>query len=152
MDNNVLAKGSSWDFSTVETYLSNTNIPCRLSCITGEGFPHVTSLWFKYSSGKLWFSFQQSTKLASWLAEEPRCGFEIAGDNPPYHGVRGRGWAWILKASEQPVLESLIQSYLGTNESPLARWLLSRPETELTLAVTPSWVTSWDYRKRMGKN
>ena len=65
MNNNVLAKGSSWDFSTIESYLSVTKIPCRLSSITADGFPHVTSLWFKYDSGKLWFSFQQSAKLAS---------------------------------------------------------------------------------------
>ena len=149
MKKNIVAENSAWDSANIESYLSNAYIPCRLSCITRDGFPHVTSLWFKYQADKLWFSFQQSSKLALWLAEEPRCSFEIAGNSPPYRGVRGRGWAWLLESSEKPVLESLIKRYLGTDASPLARWLLSRPNTELTLAVSPLWVTSWDYRKRM---
>jgi len=151
MNSLIIANRSAWDLATIEQYLENKCVPCRLSCITSDGFPHVTSLWFSYSDSRLWFSVQKSLCISAWLVAEPRCGFEIAGDDPPYLGVRGRGYAEVMPASTKPVLKSLIKRYMGTLDSSLARWLLSRPDTELTLALDPCWITSWDYAKRMNK-
>ncbi len=146
----IISAASDWDAATIETWLVDSVLPCRLSCITGKGFPHVTSLWYCYDAGELLFSVQRSLRVVGWLQAEPRCGFEIAGDNPPYRGVRGRGTARVVPAQERPVLDGLIERYLGTRDTRLARWLLSRPRTEMTIRVTPGWMSSWDYGERMG--
>ncbi len=76
-------------------------------------------------------------------------GFEIAGDSPPYFGVRGRGTANLLAAAEVDVLPRLLDRYGIDRDSSLASWLLSRRATELTIKLMPEWITSWDYRDRM---
>lgn len=144
-----IATNSVWTFTQIERYLDETTMPCRLACITGDGFPHVTSLWYLYYEGRLWFSVQQSAKISQWLAHEPKCGFEIAVNEAPYVGVRGRGLATCSAATDERTLRRLINRFLGDDNSDLATWLLSRTATEVTISVEPQWLTSWDYAARM---
>ena len=94
---------------------------------------------------------ETKTLISKWLQNNPLCGFEIAGDNAPYKGVRGRGVVSVTSAINNPVLPSLVDKYLGNRNSSLAFSLLSREETELTLNIKPTWMTSWDYSRRMVK-
>jgi hypothetical protein len=144
-----VAANSAWPLAKIETYLAAATLPCRLACITDAGFPHVTSLWYLYRDGELLFSVQRSAMVSSWLRENPKCGFEIAVNEPPYVGVRGRGSAIVEPAQDDTLLRSLIDRFLGDGNPDLARWLLSRTATELTLHVRPQWLTAWDYGKRM---
>lgn len=145
-----IAEGSAWDRTRIERYLADSRLPCRLACVTGDGYPHVTSLWFLYTGGEVQLSMQQDAWVPRWLADNPRCGFEVAVNEPPYAGVRGRGVARLARAGEAPsVLPELVDRYLGERDSELARWLLSRLDTEVTIRVTPEWLTSWDYGNRM---
>lgn len=144
-----VAHGSAWDWPRIERYLTGSPLPCRLACVTREGFPHVTSLWFDYARGVLSFSVQDSAWVGRWLAANLRCGFEVAVNDPPYRGVRGRGEAVVERGADDPVLPTLVDRYLGGRDSDLARWLLSRLDTEVTVRVRATWVTSWDYGARM---
>lgn len=146
---NRVAKASVWNTGQIEQFLKSAILPARISCITFDGYPYVMSLWFLYHAQRLYCSVQKKTSISKWLQKNPLCGFEIAGDNPPYKGVRGRGEVLITGAVINPVLPSLVDKYLGSRTSPLAISLLSREETELTLTIKPSWMTSWDYSKRM---
>jgi hypothetical protein len=85
----------------------------------------------------------------SWLRSQPRCGFEIAVNGAPYAGVRGRGIAQCAPASDDRILHALIDRFLGDENPKLAILLLSRTETEVTVSVTPQWLTSWDYGDRI---
>jgi hypothetical protein len=87
--------------------------------------------------------------IAAALAENPRCAFEIAGDHPPYRGVRGRGLARVESQPPKDTLRLLIQRYLRDEESSLARWLLGRRSSEVTIRVVPSHLHSRDYTRRM---
>jgi hypothetical protein len=107
------------------------------------------SLWYLYRDGQLWFSVQRNTKFTQWLSDNPRCGFEIAVNEPPYVGVRGRGTATTVQAADDAVLRELIDRFLADDNPGLANWLLSRTATEITLTVRPHWLTAWDYRTRM---
>jgi len=49
----------------------------------------------------------------------------------------------------EPVLEKLIERYLISTDSSLAKWLLSHPQLESTIKIVPEWITSWDYSNRM---
>lgn len=147
--NTQVAASSSWTLPAIEAFLADTVVPCRLSCLHPAGFPHVTSLWFAFGDDALWFSMQRSSAVARWLARDGRCGFEIAPDQAPYRGVRGRGHAAVLSAQDAPVLEDLIERYLGDGHPRLARWLTSRAVHEVTVKLTPCWLTAWDYTARM---
>lgn len=111
--------------------------------------PSVVSLWFLYSDQILWCATQQSAKTVSILRENPKCGFEIAGEQQPYRGVRGQGVARIDAEQGPAVLERLILRYLGDGNESLARWLRSRSSSEVAVAIRPSNLYSWDYSRRM---
>ena len=143
------ASNSAWDLCEIDNWLNEASIPCRFSCVTDDGYPHVTSLWFLYRSGTLFFSVQENMRLLKWVNANPRCGFEIAGDRPLYRGVRGHGETSVVRAEELPVLDNLLSRYLGDQQPELSAWLKSRTDTERTMRLDIDWVTSWDYSARM---
>ena len=139
----------AWDLGQIERYLDGTVIPVRLACCSKRMSPSVVSLWFLYSDQILWCATQQSAKTVSILRENPKCGFEIAGEQQPYRGVRGQGVARIDAEQGPAVLERLILRYLGDGNESLARWLRSRSSSEVAVAIRPSNLYSWDYSRRM---
>ena len=80
---------------------------------------------------------------------DPRVGFEIASNEPPYKGVRGKGNAKLTQENVSNTLHEVIVRFLGSTNSNLARWLLGRAEEEYVIKITPNWITSWDYSERM---
>jgi hypothetical protein len=133
----------------VSAYLDATVIPIRLSCVDGSGWPRIFSLWYLRQGREICCSTQSGALVASALGRDARCGFEVAADQPPYRGVRGRGLARVEPRPPDDLLRDLIRRYLGHEESSLARWLLSRRDTEVTIRITPSHLHSWDYTRRM---
>ncbi len=131
-----------------ERFLTDTNIPLRLSCITTQGWPMILSLWYLYSDGKLICSTQKSSKLVKFLSQDPRCAFEIAPETPPYRGIRGKGTVNLVEEGAMDILEELIIRYLGGTDSSLANYLLSRGD-EVAIIITPQKLYTWDYSERM---
>lgn len=142
---------SSSAFSEDQTvaYLRDSVIPLRLACNDREGFPLVASHWYLYDQGYLWCALHAEARMARRLGEDGRCAFELAGDNPPYLGVRGQGDAVLIEGQAGPLLEQLLDRYLGRRDTRLGRWLLGRVDQELVLRIQPRWITTWDYRQRM---
>ncbi|MCB1698932.1 MAG: hypothetical protein KDI34_22135, partial [Halioglobus sp.] len=91
----------------------------------------------------------RSSKLVQLLRKEPRVGFEVAPDAPPYHGVRGQGTAEMQPLGNDTALQQLLERYVGDTETRLSRWLLSRSAEEVIITVMPHRLFSWDYRERM---
>jgi nitroimidazol reductase NimA-like FMN-containing flavoprotein (pyridoxamine 5'-phosphate oxidase superfamily) len=138
-----------WSPEEINAYLDATVIPIRLSCIDRSGWPRVFSLWYLRQGCELCCSTQAGSVIATAMKANPRCAFEIAGDHPPYRGVRGRGLARVEPDPPEDILRRLIRRYLHDDESSLARWLLGRRSSEVTIRVTPSHLYSWDYTRRM---
>ena len=133
----------------IEQYLTEMRIPLRLSCVTDSGWPVVLSLWYLYEDGHLYCATQASAKVVDYLEQDPRCAFEVAGDQPPYKGVRGQATAVILPDQGLEILNRLLNRYLGGTDNPLAQKLLSRSTPEVALRITPVNHTTWDFTTRM---
>jgi nitroimidazol reductase NimA-like FMN-containing flavoprotein (pyridoxamine 5'-phosphate oxidase superfamily) len=146
-----IKKDSAYTEAEMIAFLTAATIPMRLAVIDNRGRPLVASHWFRYGDGHFYCAIHSSSLVAKLAARNPGCGFEIAGDTIPYHGVRGQGTVELLTAGAEENLRELILRYLGDTESALAKWLLGRAEGEYLVKITPAWVTSWDFRERMAK-
>jgi nitroimidazol reductase NimA-like FMN-containing flavoprotein (pyridoxamine 5'-phosphate oxidase superfamily) len=144
-----VATSSAWPLGGIETFLTSFDAPLRVAATRQDGFPLLCSLWFRYAEGHLYCATQRDARIARALEADGRCAFELAPNQPPYHGVRGRGQAMLRTEGGEAELERLIDRYLGDRSTNLARWLLARAANEVVLAIRVDWITSWDYRARM---
>ncbi len=139
----------SGDLTQMEGYLQATKIPLRLACTTESGWPMAVSLWYQYQSGRLFCATQKSARVVTYLQANPRCAFEIAGDLPPYCGVRGQAIATIDETIGVEILEQLLDRYLGGTDNALARRLLAKRADEVAVVLKPVNVYTWDFSARM---
>ena len=133
----------------MKEFLEKLNIPIRIACNTTAGWPVVVSLWFLYEDGILYCATQSKAKIVEYLKNEPRCGFEIAEDRPPYCGIRGQATARIDVALGSEILEKLLVRYLGNKDNDLAKKLLAKRESEVAILLEPQQIFTWDFSKRM---
>lgn len=147
-DQGVEIASGPWDSSQITAFLDETVIPIRIAS-AGRTSPLVQSLWFVQDDGALWCCTQAEAVLTRRLTANPRCGFEVSGDLPPYRGVRGTARAEILPARAADMLPRLIHRYLGDTPVPLADWLMSRLDREVAIRLHSMRVTSFDFSSRM---
>ena len=129
--------------------VSDKKIPVRLACIKPTGMPTILSLWYVQIDGKIYCATQKNAKIVSYLEKNPLCGFEIAGDKPPYKGTRGEGIATIIEERGSEILQILIQKYLGMKESTLSKFLKKQSSNEVAIEITPKRIFNYDYSQRM---
>lgn len=134
---------------SIEHYLQESIIPLRLSCISTSGWPVVLSLWYLFEDGYLYCATPQSARIVSYLTNESRCAFEVASDQPPYCGVRGRALATIEPERGLEILRRLLTRYLGGTDSPLAQQLLGRSRPEVAIRLSPQSLHTWNFANRM---
>jgi len=145
----VIRATSSWSYNQIDGYLRETEIPVRLACLNEKGAPLICSLWYIFDGSAIWCASQATARIIALLEKEPRCAFEIAGDNMPYRGVRGQGHASLSAESGADILVRLIARYLPDSESDFAHWLLGRRDSEVAIKIQPEWLTAWDFGARM---
>jgi hypothetical protein len=85
----------------------------------------------------------------AYLRDDARCAFEIAGDQPPYCGVRGQAYASIQESLGAEILKELLVRYQGGTDNDLARDLLAKSDKEVAILLEPKRVYTWDYSRRM---
>jgi len=138
-----------WSTDQVAAFLHASVIPVRLGVDAGPGGPLVLSVWFVPEGLELVGATRPTSTLVRCLERRPECGFEVAGDAPPYHGVRGRARVELDRVGGAATLDRLLGRYLGGVDSPLAVRLRSAAVDEVGFRLRPVSLTSWDYRDRM---
>jgi hypothetical protein len=137
---------------SIENYLQESTIPLRLSCVMESGWPAVLSLWYLYEAGSFFCATPESAKVVSYLHAEARCSFEVASDQPPYCGVRGRAIAEIDRERGVEILERLLSRYMGGVDNPLAEKLLGRSGPEVAIRLEPQNFYAWNFTSRMASS
>ncbi len=127
-----LAAKSAWSKGDIADFLEGSNIPIRIA-VQDKDFPLICSVWFAYDATKevIYCVSHESSYLVKLLKQAGRCAFEVAPNEPPYLGVRGKANVTVLQDDAGEVLHELINRYLGDTASPLAKWLLGRIDQEL---------------------
>ena len=138
----------SWSGAEIETFLSETRIPLRLSFAGNSGLL-IVPVWFEYQAGRLWSCSPSDSFLVRALRDNAEVAFDVSTNDLPYRGVRGRGRASCTTAADNQTLERLLQRYLAGTDNPLAQWLLSRDVSEAVIEIDVTWLTSWDFSDRM---
>lgn len=142
-------RSGPWSEAKVREFLAEARIPMRLAANTASGFPVILSLWFLPEGDDLLAAVHQDARIVKRLQTDSRCAFEIAPNEPPYLGVRGRANAVLEEEGGGALLERLLERYLGSSDSDLGRFLLARADEELVVRLRPSRIASWDYSGRM---
>jgi hypothetical protein len=133
----------------VNDFLTRACVPIRLACVTIDGWPITISLWYVYMEEKFFCATQKNAAILKYLSNNSKCGFEVAGDLPPYRGVRGWGYAKLNETRGSEILHLLIKKYLKDDKSQLADFLLRRSEKEVAIEINPLSVFHYDYSNRM---
>jgi len=140
---------SAWSKEKIFSYLNRANTPIRISCHDNDGYPIVCSLWFIHDNGVLWSASHKNSYIIKTLRNNPKIGFEIATNEYPYHGVRGKADTMLFEDSKENVLEKAIDKYLQGSNKKLSTWLLSRKQDEYAIKICPISINSWDFSERM---
>ena len=140
-----------WSREEIERFLEDTRIPVRIAANSRSGFPLLASLWYLPEDGALWCATPRSSQVASLLARDPRCAFEVSVEAPPYVGVRGQALATLHPERGEEVLRALLARYVGDSAQGLSAMLLARAAGETAIALEPENLLSWDFRERMGE-
>ncbi len=144
-----LTQAGPWSEEEVKAFLGDSRVPVRVASNSASGYPLLTSLWFVPFEGSLWCATQQKAQIASQLASDPRCAFEVSVEAPPYLGVRGRATGIIHANRGEEILRILLLRYLGDFETPPGPLLLAKVQSEVAIEIRPETLVSWDYRQRM---
>ena len=133
----------------VNDFLTRACVPIRLACVTIGDWPITISLWYAYMEEKFFCATQKNAAILKYLSNNSKCGFEVAGDLPPYRGVRGWGYAKLNETRGSEILHILIKKYLKDEKSQFVDFLLRRAENEIAIEIKPLSVFRYDYSNRM---
>lgn len=137
-----------WADAQVRHWLAGARIPVRLAVLADRG-PLVVSLWYHLADDALWCATRRDAEVVRLVRRDPRVGFEVAPDIPPYRGVRGTARAEVVDERGSATLDALLQRYLDAHNAPLADWLRARSDAEVALRLTELTISSWDFSARM---
>lgn len=121
----------------------------RLAYTGLDGTASVCSLWYFYDDGYLWAASHKNAHIIKVLKNNPIVGFEIATNDYPYKGVRGKASVTLSQTDSATVLKKLINRYLADSNRSLAEWLMNRSDDEYCIKLTLSSINAWDFSDRM---
>lgn len=138
-----------WSQEQVARWLEGARIPVRLAVHAPRG-PLVVSLWFRFDGTQLWCATRTGADIVGHVRRDPRVGVEVAGDLPPYRGVRGTGRAEVDAEAGVATLDALLDRYLDAGNAALADDLRrAAAQGEVAVRIGELTLASWDFSGRM---
>lgn len=147
----MVSPTGSWNETEVETFLEESTIPIRIGATRKDGSLWITAVWYRYRDGKFECATNANAALVRILRDAPEVAFDVSTNKPPYRGVRGFGMASLSEDTNKDTLRALIERYLGTTDTSLARWLLDESREEIRIRIRPYELFSWDFTDRMSE-
>lgn len=140
---------SAWSKEAIFKYLDQANTPLRIACNEKDEYPIICSLWFIHEDGILWSATHKNSHIINVLRSNSKIGLEVATNEFPYHGVRGKANVELVDGSSGEILNKVIDKYLQGGNKELSNWLMSRKKDEYALKIEPTILNSWDFSARM---
>lgn len=140
-----------WDRTELVDFLTETTVPLRLGVRRGDGTPWIVPLWYRYRDGVLECATGANATVVGFLESDPTVSFDISTNDPPYSGVRGYGTVAIEPDEGKETLRTLLERYLGSTDSQLAKRLLRTEREEVRLRIQPKQWHSWDFTDQMAE-
>lgn len=138
-----------WSREQIHQYLDACRTPIRIACLAPSGYPTIVSMWYVFDGERLWSATHREARIVRLLTRDSRVGFEVAGNEMPYQGVRGNGEVQLHVERGADILDCVMSKYLQKPGSGLERWLRSRSADEVAIELVPTRVSAWDYGGRM---
>ena len=124
----------------------------NVATLDKEGAPHLTTLWFARTQGKILFETYGSSQKIVNLRRDPRIAVlcEAGEDYAELRGVSIKGKAEIVDA--EPRLSALMALVVRRNnpsldDATIAEHVRRMTRKRVVVAVTPDKIISWDHRK-----
>jgi hypothetical protein len=127
---------------------------CRVATISPDG-PHATPLWFHWDGSHLWLTSIVRAQRWADLMRDPRIGVVVDAGTEYFelHGVEINGTVEVVgevprTGAEEipelvPVERAVARKYFGMDE-------MFHDGKHAWLRVTPTKISSWDFRKIAG--
>lgn len=138
-----------WTRAETDEFLDAALVPVRLGCHNPAGGLWMLSLWYRYRDGQIQCATAKQADVVSFLRQNDEVCFEVSTNLPPYMGVRGAGRATVTDDGGKETLRDLVDRYLGTTEAEMAQRLLADDREEVTIAIEPTRLYTWDFTPRM---
>ena len=119
----------------------------RLCTIDKNNFPHITPVWYRYSSGKIHIGTNTKTQKIKNIQKNNKVSFCIdEGVNAPdIYGVMSKGTANIIveMPKTKTLAKKILLKYFKTLENKSAKQLLN--DTDCIIEIVPEKFSTWNY-------
>ena len=137
--------------SEIDVFLASSRIPLRLGTVDPKGDPMIHTVWFHYSSGKLYLMSIKENRKVRNITGKKTVYFSVDTDALPPKGVRGKGTAFIVTdvGKSVPLTEKIVAKYLGDLNMPMAKRMVDgvRKGSSVLVEITPLYFSAWDNTK-----
>ena len=119
----------------------------RLATVDKNKTPHISPVWYRYSSKKFYIGTNTSRQKVKNLKKNNKVSFcvDIGINAPNIYGVMGQGNAnLILENSKvKTIAKKILLRYFKSLENKSAKELLD--DTDCIIEIIPDKITVWDY-------
>ena len=131
----------------------DSKLNLQLATTDDQGEPNIQPVWFYYDKDreKLLITTSKLSKKTQNLRNKPVVYFSIDDENPPYKGVKGKGFATIVEDPNKTLSQGdrISMKYLGTLDHPIAKMISegSKRGDNVVIEISPKFFSTWDYGK-----
>ena len=119
----------------------------RLCTIDKNNFPHITPVWYRYSSGKIHIGTNTKTQKIKNIQKNNHVSFcvDVGISAPSIYGVMSKGIASIIveMPKTKTLAKKILLKYFKTLENKSAKQLLN--DTDCIIEIVPEKFSTWNY-------